>query len=875
MGGGGGGGGTFAGGGGGAGFGGGAGGRRGGGGGGGSYVSTSTVHTFIAGGGGAGGTTTTAGEHGSVSIYWNVNVPIQPPFESVNQFMLNAQHTGKSPNYGPTLLPSQIVTTSTNSFTFPNALVMNTANNMYIVSGDGVLYAFNSDLSSRWTYAIPNYKFIGTPLVSNDDTLYIAAKTTTSANYFFAIIDLGIGSNAGAAIKWQYLLDGNSSVSPVSDLSGVIYIGTDNGSLYAISDGYYQGLLHWRYPLNPDGIPLVGSPVFNLTYNRLTYTTYDPLTIISSLYVLNLSTNNIILPTLRWSNQLYNEIYGTPSIDNHSIIYVNTAVQTSATSNVYAYDISNNIQRWRLPIADTNLSTIAVGNDTTIYFTSQHGLNVIDVSNVQLTWVYPINPNGSTLPNSIPVIDANNTIYFGACDNNVYSLNTKQRTTNWYYTTGGAVQSMPYISDNNNIYIGSTDGNIYDFSGNGSTPVVGMPIVPMYMLNSQHTGVSSYTGSITANSIAWSADFVASNLFVLPSISIGYDGTLYLGSNDGWVYALNPTDGQSLPNWPVRVNNTPSDYQYTSPSSIYTTPIIAPDGTIYVGANQGYLYALTPTGQLKWSYAAGYPLQSSPMIDMSGSIYFGAGSCVYAIGDAGYRAYPKWLSPFTANANVISSPALGQNGYLYFGSDDGFVYAVDSFTGLLNWKFDCSTTLPAGVHPIYTSPTVDAANNVIIGNGSFMDGSLYYINGQSGNLLWSYNYENTGGGGPYYDTVAVLNNTIYLSTIAHVYAIERITGILKYRFYRANCYYTSPLIDANGFIYVASLDARTSHGILHSLRDTGSAFIENWKVDTGLGRLATPVMGSDGTIYVSSSPVFDSNGILIPSPTSNKIYAIR
>ena len=344
---------------------------------------------------------------------------------------------------------------------------------------------------------------------------------------------------------------------------------------------------------------------------------------------------------------------------------------------------------------------------------------------------------------------------------------------------------------------------------------------------------------------------MASNLFVLPTFAIGADGTLYLGSNNGFVLALNASNGQSKANtsFPVRVSNT-NRAPFNSPNSMYTSPAIGPDGTIYIGSNEGYLSALDPSGNIKWRFLANYPLQSSPMIDSTGTIYFAAGPIMYAIGDARYKGYPKWLTPFLAGANIVSSPALGQNGYLYFGSCDGNVYAVNSFTGLIVWSYPTSAQ-------IYASPTVDSFNNVIIGNGSKEDGTLYYIDGAMGSLLWSSTYDLADG--PYYNTVAVVNNTIYSSTIAYVYAINRVDGAVLWRFNKSNFYFTAPIVDASGTILVASIDALTNYGLIQALTPAGK---EKWRYTTGVvGRLAPPVLGSDGTIYVSS--------------TANKIYAVR
>jgi outer membrane protein assembly factor BamB len=110
--------------------------------------------------------------------------------------------------------------------------------------------------------------------------------------------------------------------------------------------------------------------------------------------------------------------------------------------------------------------------------------------------------------------------------------------------------------------------------------------------------------------------------------------------------------------------------------------------------------------------------------------------------------------------------------------------------------------------------------------------------------------------------VAVNGDVIYLSTIAYVFAIDRPTGNVNWRFHKANVYYTSPIVDASGIIYFASINARTSQGTVHSVIDNGLTYVENWKMDTGVvERLAPPVLGNDGTLYLSS--------------TGNKIYALR
>jgi outer membrane protein assembly factor BamB len=869
IGGGGGNGGSFAGGGGGGGYGGGAGGKKGGGGGGGSYASPKARNVFIAGGGGIGGSPMTAGNNGSVRILWNAQAPPNST-AVVSMLMLNAQHTCRSIYTTPTILPlPQNIKTykvSTSPVTFSNQGVIGSDNELYIISDNGRIYAFDHAFNYLWSYVAPSAQgtFIGAPAISRNGTLYIAGARTTGQNYFSAVVDTGgSGSGGDPAIKWKFPINGQSSVSPTIDLSGTLYFGTSSGAIYGLNDLNTRGELLWNPPYqSPDNNPISNPLIFNNDYSKICYTTTDSVN--STLYAIDVSKNILPINT-SWSPiQFPNEICGAPSIDQNGIIYFSTNA-----NNVYAYDISNGQQKWQIAINDINLSNIAIDNNQQIYLTSQKSLNIIDSSNGLLVWTYTINYSGVIQLHSTPTIDSSNNVYFGANDGNnryIYSINSVTRLFNWRYKTlyGGAIKNIPMISNNQNIYFAANDGYIYDISGNGNNPILTQPIVPMHMMNAQHTGMTPYYGPATKPILSWTKSFAATNLYVSPSIGIDVNGDLYIGSNDGYVYALDPSGNTK---WQKRVNNT-TNGAITSPNSMYTTPAIGQNGTIYIGSNEGYLFALNPTnGDIKWKYNAGYPLQSSPILDTSDNIYFGAGQSVYSIGDSVDHAYLRWLNPFDTSANVNSSPALGQNGFLYFGSDDGYLYAVNSFNGLQEWKQNLS--LPYTIHPIYTSATVDSYNNVIIGNGSYMDGSLNYIDGLTGNILWQTSYGSKDG--PFYNTVAVNGDTIYLSNIAYIYAIDRLTGMKKWKFLSLNCYYTSPVVDASGIIYLAAINANTNHGTILALRDLGMSAVDYWpSYDSGVAyeRFAPPVIGNNRTIYISSSSNLKSNA-------GSKIYAIK
>ena len=88
-----------------------------------------------------------------------------------------------------------------------------------------------------------------------------------------------------------------------------------------------------------------------------------------------------------------------------------------------------------------------------------------------------------------------------------------------------------------------------------------------------------------------------------------------------------------------------SDWTFGTGGPIESSPIIASDGTIYVGSNDGIVYQINPDGTPGWTFNAGGTISSSPAMDGSGIIYIGttAGD-LYAIDSTTGTAV--WGSPF-------------------------------------------------------------------------------------------------------------------------------------------------------------------------------------------------------------------------------------
>ena len=883
KGGGGGGGGSYAGGGGGGGYGGGAGGKAGGGGGGGSYTN-GNINAFTINGA-AGGLPGIDGSNGYVKIFWNEPAPPSDPI--VPMVMLDAQFSGRSPYYGSVSPPTEtsvaINKPSGNNY-FTNQAVITADGEIYIIANNSAtIYKFNHNFEQVWSYKLPdtNYSFVRTPAIVSGSSLgvggsiYVIVKylnpSDEQSNYttLYALIDNGLNVTQ----KWQLdasftTLDSITTETITLDTNNVIYFGTKLGKIYAITDQITTYAAKWVYKhYSIYSVNIIGRIALNMNYSSLCFFAYEQSTY--TLYCLDISTTPISSSgsqssSIKWVHGL-NGPTGYCAIDTNDVVYTSTT-----DGNIYAYNISDGTQKFTINIAALYLSAFAIGYNDYIYLTSDTQIHGIDTSNVSI-WSLPISLSNPAFTNSSPMIDASNNIYVGTKDGKLYSVNGDTRNINWTYEYKEAfgnsrISCTPVISNNNHIYYADILGNVYDISA-GEAPIPpAEPIVSMFMLNAQHTGLSTYQANITTpvTDFSYNNNYRATNLFVLPAIAIDVSGVLYLGSDDGYLYAIN-SDGSTKWNIDLVTLTKP---RIVGEQNIYTTPAIGLNQIIYVAYCEGFLYGINKDGTLRSVYITDERIQSSPIIDAAGTVYIGAGYKMYAlIEDPLNLDKPelKWSAPYETSGNIFSSPALDPDtGTLYFGSDDddGHFYAINSLDGSYKWSITTG-------QPIYSSPTIDASGNIIIGNGTISEGTLFYLDKTDGAIFWQKTDSDLSGvNSPFYNTVAIKGEVIYLTTLIGIHAIDRTTGDTKWNYKNYYYYYTSPTIDVSGTIYVGAMYGgtdltKTNRGHLLSLTDNGSTVTENWiyQLTSTAGRLAPPVISSNGKIYISA--------------TDNKIYAIK
>lgn len=281
-----------------------------------------------------------------------------------------------------------------------------------------------------------------------------------------------------------------------------------------------------------------------------------------------------------------------------------------------------------------------------------------------------------------------------------------------------------------------------------------------------------------------------------------HDGTLYFGSDDGHVYAVDAASGTQR--WKARTGGPVS-----------SSPAVA-DGRVHVLSYDGRLHALDArTGSTLWKFAS------------AGERRFEA---------RGLHGMQPRMQTFADPFDVFLSSPVVAEGAVYFGSGDGHVYAVDAASGALRWKFRTGDVVHAS--PAY------ADGLVYVGS---WDGRLYALDARSGQERWQFQ----GGLDPlifnqqgFQSSPSVADGVVYSgSRDAHVYALDARTGQEKWRF-------------ATGASWVISTPAVSQGRVYFGTSDTALYHV----VDAATGR---QVLQQPSLAYIFSSPSIAGDVVLV------------
>ena len=364
----------------------------------------------------------------------------------------------------------------------------------------------------------------------------------------------------------------------------------------------------------------------------------------------------------------------------------------------------------------------------------------------------------------------------------------------------------------------------------------------MFGFDACHTRTNPYehvisSTNVTGLSRAW---FHTTNWAVTASPVVA-NGTVYIGSTDGTMYALDAVTGASK--WQFSTNGQTQQTPGPGNSQIWSTAAVA-DGVVYFGvyyanpSSNGDVYALDAvTGNPKWKFHTNGVVESSPTV-VNGVVYIGSfDNNLYAIDAA--TGLQKWS--FLTGNFVYSSPAVVGN-VVYIGSADGKVYALDAITGQLKWSYYTGKG-------IYSSPAV--VNNVVYvgtaqaGGGTYGSGDVHALDATTGIPIWQQPFPI---GGEILSSPAVAHGIVYIGSYNNnVYAIDATTGQQKWSYLvDSHIWYSSPVV-ANGIVYIGSIGA-----YVYAFDAVSGQLLQKFQTSRSGSIEGSPVV-ANGMLYVGTN----------------------
>ncbi len=236
------------------------------------------------------------------------------------------------------------------------------------------------------------------------------------------------------------------------------------------------------------------------------------------------------------------------------------------------------------------------------------------------------------------------------------------------------------------------------------------------------------------------------------------------------------------------------------------------------------IYVHSAAGKLVWSYNCGEDIDTLPAAGHNGDILFGCGDGTFysltADGETRFRA--------PVGRRLSSNPAVARDGTVYFGARDGRLHAV-SRKGKPLWRLKTGDDVDS-------APRIARDGVVYVGSD---DRHLYAVD-PLGNIAW---YTVTLGAIRSRPVVAPDGGIFFTSFDQKLWAVTR-AGAFKWTVQTGGQIQSSPTLGADGTIYFGSRDHR-----LYAVTPEGKV---RWTYQTAGEVDSTPALGPGGTVAVGS-----------------------
>ena len=337
----------------------------------------------------------------------------------------------------------------------------------------------------------------------------------------------------------------------------------------------------------------------------------------------------------------------------------------------------------------------------------------------------------------------------------------------WIFAVDARITSAPVFADGN-VYVRTDSGNVYC--------------------------IDSVTGIYR-----WVSKAGAGLALIGPAVA---NGTVYVGGNDGYLRGLDAATGVEQFN--LTIPHAPIDDSGYWCKNCVGTPLVS-DGVVYTSIGRSYVAVdLTPGSvRTKWAFSdKGYA--ATPAV-VDGVVYFVSSRGITTL-DAETGAQ-IWAAQVASRCEPNAGPEVAA-GKVFFGCNDGKVYAVDAASGSALWSFSTGSGKLLRAAPTYADGVVYVGGAESCAHGypgcMYLSSAAHALDATTGVELWRFP---TGG---YVGTKpAIVDGIVYFASYdRQLYAVNATSGVQKWMFRAVGlqdgyCFEGSPTV-ANGLVYIGS-----------------------------------------------------------------------
>ncbi len=305
-----------------------------------------------------------------------------------------------------------------------------------------------------------------------------------------------------------------------------------------------------------------------------------------------------------------------------------------------------------------------------------------------------------------------------------------------------------------------------------------------------------------------------------PGVS-GDENNVYV-SNQGQVYAINPSNGTLVWKYPAKADAT---------KPFYAAPAVTND-LIVVGNYGHQLHAIKKDGTAAWQFDPGTGhFVATPLIVGNTILAPASNDYLYALDKNGNKLWEfktknmLWATP-ASDGTTAYLPALDHN-----------LYALNLTDGKQVWKTDLGSSL-------LSAPLLDG-NTLYV---STLEGEVVAVNTTGGNVLWR-----TKTDGRIWATPLLVKDTLYVGTVTDkggsIYAIARADGKEAWHKDAGYAVIASPVAIPDGIAFVTEGNPNDKNSV---------ANLTAWSADGANSLWQQPV---NGKLY--TTPVVTGQNIVV------------